>query len=210
MVLESGSQISPYEILGPLGAGGKGEVYRARDPKLSREVAIKVLPSEMARDPERLSRFRREATLLAALSRLHVAAIHGLEESDGNPFLVLELVEGKDLSKRLKRGPIPVDEALEIAQQIAEALEEAQRTPAPVSPASTSRSDWIRKEIPPYSSERGVVLPGWPRYRLRCCGSPQAPCTARRSTTAPTEGSGAHAAGRRGRSAREKLLHVDL
>jgi Tol biopolymer transport system component len=101
-----------------------GEVYRARDRKLGRQVAIKVLPSEVARDPERLGRFRREASLLAALNHPHIASIHGLEESDGSPFLVL-LVEGEDLSQRLKRGAIPVGEALEIAEQIAEGLEEA-------------------------------------------------------------------------------------
>jgi len=102
-----------------------GEVYRATDTKLNREVAIKVLPAEVAEDPERLARFKREAQLLAALNHPHVAAIHGLEESDGKPFLVLELVEGEDLALKLKRGAIPVDEAIAIAKQIAEALEEA-------------------------------------------------------------------------------------
>jgi len=102
-----------------------GEVYRATDTKLNREVAIKVLPAEVAGDPERLARFRREAQLLAALNHPHVAAIHGLEESDGKPFLVLELVEGEDLAERLRRGAIPVEEAILIAKQIAEALEAA-------------------------------------------------------------------------------------
>jgi serine/threonine-protein kinase len=102
-----------------------GEVYRAADTKLGREVAIKVLPAEVAQDPERLGRFQREATLLAALNHPHIAAIYGLEEDDGNPFLVLELVEGEDLAERLMRGPIPAGEALEIARQIAEALEAA-------------------------------------------------------------------------------------
>jgi serine/threonine-protein kinase len=123
--LAPGVRLGPYEIAMPLGAGGMGEVYRARDTKLNREVAIKVLPAEVAGDPERLSRFRREAQLLASLNHPHIAAIHGLEESDGKPFLVLELVEGEDLAQRLKRGAIPVDEALGIAKQIAEALEEA-------------------------------------------------------------------------------------
>jgi serine/threonine protein kinase len=116
-VLSPGALVGPYEVVSPLGAGGMGEVYSARDTKLSREVAIKVLPGEMARDPERLSRLRREATLLAALNHPHIAAIYGLEEADGRPFLVLELVEGEDLAERLKRGPVPVDEALEIARQ---------------------------------------------------------------------------------------------
>ncbi len=125
MALSAGTRLGLYEILAPLGAGGMGEVYRATDTKLGRDVAIKVLPSEVAGDSERLARFQREAHLLASLNHPHIAAIHGLEESDGNPFLVLELVEGEDLAERLKRGPIPVGEALEIARQIAEALEEA-------------------------------------------------------------------------------------
>src|SRR5262245_34794306 len=102
-----------------------GEVYRATDTNLGRDVAIKVLPSEVVKDPERLGRFKREAQLLAALNHPHIAAIYGLEEAGGQPFLALELVEGQDLKERLERGPIPVDEALEIARQIAEALEEA-------------------------------------------------------------------------------------
>ena len=102
-----------------------GEVYRARDTKLGRDVAIKILPAEVAEDPERLARFRREAQVLASLNHPHIAAIYGLEEVEGQPFLVLELVEGEDLSERLQRGPIPLDEALEIAQQVAEGIEEA-------------------------------------------------------------------------------------
>ncbi len=125
MSLGLGTRLGPYEIVAPLGAGGMGEVYRATDTKLNRDVAIKVLPAEVAGDPDRLARFRREAQLLASLNHPHIAAIHGLEESDGKPFLVLELVEGEDLSTRLARGAIPVEETLGIAKQIAEALEEA-------------------------------------------------------------------------------------
>ena len=128
MALVAGTRLGPYEILAPLGAGGMGEVYRATDTKLGRDVAIKVLPAEMATDAGRLERFQREAHLLAALNHPHIAAIHGLEEADGHPFLVLELVEGEDLKERLVRGAIPVDEALEIAVQVAEALEEAHNT----------------------------------------------------------------------------------
>ena len=102
-----------------------GEVYRATDTKLGREVALKVLPAEVAQDPERLARFRREAQLLASLNHPGIAAIHGLEEADGQLFLVLELVEGEDLAERLKRGAMPVDEALSVAKQVAEAVEEA-------------------------------------------------------------------------------------
>ena len=125
MALSAGTRLGPYEILAPLGAGGMGEVYRATDTKLGREVAIKVLPSEVTGDAERLARFQREAHLLASLNHPNIAAIHGLEEADGKPFLVLELVEGEDLAERLKRGRVPIDEALEIGKQIAEGLEAA-------------------------------------------------------------------------------------
>ena len=120
-----GTSLSHYRITAALGAGGMGEVFRATDTHLGREVAIKVLPADVAGDVERLARFRREAHLLAALNHPHIAAIHGLEEVDGKPFLVLELVEGEDLSERLKRGPVSVDEAIAVARQIALALEEA-------------------------------------------------------------------------------------
>jgi hypothetical protein len=122
-------RLGPYEIVAPLGAGGMGEVYRAKDPKLGREVAIKVLPAGVAQDAERLARFKREAQLLASLNHPNIAAIHGLEEAPGTSagqpvtFLVLELVEGEDLAQRLTRGAIPPDETLAIGKQIAEALE---------------------------------------------------------------------------------------
>ncbi len=120
-----GQTLSHYRITAALGAGGMGEVYRATDTNLNRDVAIKVPPPEVVEDPERLGRFKREAHLLAALNHPNIAAIYGLEEADGKPFLALELVEGEDLKERLARGAIPVDESLEIAEQIAEALEEA-------------------------------------------------------------------------------------
>jgi serine/threonine protein kinase/Tol biopolymer transport system component len=113
------------EILAPIGAGGMGEVYRARDTKLNRDVALKVLPREFALDPDRLARFKREAQVLASLNHPHIAAIHGLEESAGVQALILELVDGETLADRVARGPILLDEALTIAQQIAEALEAA-------------------------------------------------------------------------------------
>jgi len=120
-----GSRLGPYEILSPLGAGGMGEVYRARDGKLNREVAIKVLPEAVAADPERLARFQREAQVLAALNHPHIAAIYGLEKSGDVEALVLELVGGETLAERIAAGPIPLDEALGIARQIADALEAA-------------------------------------------------------------------------------------
>jgi serine/threonine protein kinase len=107
----------------PLGAGGMGEVYRARDTKLNRDVAVKILPASFTNDPERVARFRREAQVLASLNHPHIGQIYGLDESNDTQFLVLELVEGESLDKRIARGPIPVDEALGIAKQIAEALE---------------------------------------------------------------------------------------
>jgi len=125
MNVSEGDRLGPYEILSRIGAGGMGEVFRGRDTRLNREVAIKVLPSTFAQDQERVARFRREAQLLASLNHPNIAAIHGLEEADGVLALALELVEGEDLAERLKHGPIPVAEALEIAGQIAAALEEA-------------------------------------------------------------------------------------
>src|SRR5262245_30168671 len=125
MGLAAGTRLGPYEILAPLGVGGMGKVYRARDTKLDRDVALKLLPRTFAEDPERVARFRREAQLLAALNHPHIAAIHGLEEADGSQFLVLKLVDGESLADRLKRGPIPVAEAIPIARQIAEALADA-------------------------------------------------------------------------------------
>ena len=120
-----GTQLGSYEILSPLGKGGMGEVWRARDSKLGREVAIKTLPEEFAQDEERLARFEREAKLLASLNHPNIATIHGLEEHNGTRFLVLELVEGDTLADRLKKGAIPVEESLKLALQIAEALEGA-------------------------------------------------------------------------------------
>jgi eukaryotic-like serine/threonine-protein kinase len=125
MALTVGARLGPYEIIGTLGAGGMGEVYRARDTRLKRDVAIKILPESFATDPERLARFQREAEVLASLNHPNIAAIHGLEESNGTGALVMELVEGETLADRIAQGPIPVDEALAIARQIAEALEAA-------------------------------------------------------------------------------------
>ncbi len=125
MSLESGTKLASYEILSLIGAGGMGEVYRAKDTKLGREVAIKVLPEAFARDEERLARFEREARILAALNHPGIATLYGLEESAGTSYLVMELVEGETLGERLDRGPIPVDEAIALFEQIAEALDAA-------------------------------------------------------------------------------------
>ncbi len=125
MTIESGTSLAHYEVSSPLGKGGMGEVFRARDTKLGREVAIKILPEEFTKDAERLARFDREAKLLASLNHPHVAAIHGLEEVGGRKFLVMELAHGETLADRIRRGPIPVDEAIAIAKPIAQALEAA-------------------------------------------------------------------------------------
>jgi len=128
MTLAAGTRFGPYEVTGPIGAGGMGEVYRARDTKLGREVALKVLPELFARDPERLARFEREAQLLASLNHPNIAHIHGVEESagtNGGTALVLELVEGPTLADRIARGAVPLGEAIAIARQIADALEAA-------------------------------------------------------------------------------------
>ena len=120
-----GRRLAHYEVLAELGRGGMGEVYRARDAKLGRDVALKVLPREMSSDPERLARFSREARTLAALQHPNIASIYGFEEIEGVRFLVMELVEGEDLAVRLRRGALPLESALELARQIAEGLEAA-------------------------------------------------------------------------------------
>jgi eukaryotic-like serine/threonine-protein kinase len=133
MALAPGTRLGPYEIVGSLGAGGMGVVYRARDLRLKREVALKVLPPEVAGEHDRLARFQREAELLASLNHPHIAQIFGIEQAAGDAAsdhettaaLVMELVEGEDLAERIARGPIPIDEALPLARQIAEALEAA-------------------------------------------------------------------------------------
>ena len=125
MPLDVGSRLGHYDVTALIGEGGMGEVYKATDTKLNRQVALKVLPEAFATDPDRLARFQREAQVLASLNHPNIAQIHGLEEANGVRALVLELVEGPTLGDRIKQGPIPLDEALPIAKQIAEALEAA-------------------------------------------------------------------------------------
>src|ERR1700681_615952 len=125
MPISRGDHLGPYEIVSQIGAGGMGQVYRARDTKLGRDVALKILPEALAHDVERLARVQREAKTLASLNHPNIAAIYGLEESGGMTALVMELVEGEDLSQRIARGAIPIDDALPIATQIADALEAA-------------------------------------------------------------------------------------
>ena len=125
MALTPGTHLGVYEIAAPIGEGGMGQVYRATDTTLGRQVAIKILPDAFAADPERLARFEREAKTLASLNHPHIAAIYAVEKSSGHQALVMELVEGEDLSQRIVHGAIAWDEALPIAKQIAEALEAA-------------------------------------------------------------------------------------
>jgi serine/threonine protein kinase len=125
MPLSVGTRIGAYEVIGALGAGGMGEAYRARDTRLGRDVALKILPGALATDPDRLVRFEREARTLASLNHPHIAQLHGVEDAGGTPALVMEFVDGENLSWRIARGPLPLDEALPIARQIAEALEAA-------------------------------------------------------------------------------------
>ncbi len=125
MTLAAGTRLGVYEITGLIGVGGMGEVYRARDTTLGRDVALKVLPDSFAADVDRIARFEREAKTLASLNHPNIGQIFGLERRDGTTALVMELVEGSTLAHRLMQGPIPVDEALNIAMQIADALEAA-------------------------------------------------------------------------------------
>ena len=125
MALSTGTRFGAYEVLSPLGVGGMGEVYRARDTHLKRDVAIKVLPEAFAQDPDRLSRFQREAELLASLNHPHIAAIYGLEKTETATAIVLELVDGETLAELISRGPVPIADALPIARAIADALEAA-------------------------------------------------------------------------------------
>ncbi len=128
MSLSPGTRLGYYDVTALIGEGGMGQVWQATDTQLNSQVALKILPDAFAEDPDRLTRFQREAQVLASLNHPGIAAIHGIEESDDTRALVLELVEGPTLADRIAKGPIPVDEALPIAKQIAEALEAAHGT----------------------------------------------------------------------------------
>ena len=127
MPLTPGTRIGPYEIVAAIGAGGMGEVYKAEDTRLHRTVAIKVLPSSLAADPDRRQRFRREAEAIAALDHPHICVLHDIGRHDGTDFLVMEHLEGETLAKRLHRGPLPLEVATEYAADVAGALEKAHR-----------------------------------------------------------------------------------
>ena len=186
MPLAPGSRLGPYEVVSALGAGGMGEVYRARDSRLKRDVALKILPESVAADPERLARFQREAEVLASLNHPNIAAIYGLEDG----ALVLELVEGDTLADRIARGAIPLDEALPIARQIAEALEAAHErgiihrdlkpanvkvTPDGVVDEGRSESPFRSERSPRRSSGAGCGGEPIPRTRENRCSILAAP-----------------------------------
>jgi serine/threonine protein kinase len=157
MPLSQGTRFGPYEVVAPLGAGGMGEVYRARDTKLGRSVALKVLPELFSTDPDRLARFTREAQVLASLNHPNIAAIYGLE----GQALVMELVEGDDLSDVITRGPMTLADALPIARQIADAIEAAHEQFGPTAPSRCSTSDWRKRWTP------GIRAPRTPAIRRR-------------------------------------------
>ena len=127
MAIASGTKIGPYEVLAPLGAGGMGEVYRAKDTRLGRDVAIKILPKDMSADPERKERFQREARTISSLNHPNICTLHDIGSQDGLDYLVMECVEGETLAKRLEKGPLPLEEVLKYGVQIASALDTAHR-----------------------------------------------------------------------------------
>src|SRR5262245_43929753 len=125
MTISPGSHVGPYEVLERLGEGAMGVVFRARDTRLQRDVALKLLPDNFANDPDRLARFQREAQVLASLNHTNIAQIYGLEQVNGATCIVMELVEGETLADKLTKGPLPYDEVIDIARQLADALSAA-------------------------------------------------------------------------------------
>src|SRR5580693_6061964 len=128
MALKPNTRLGPYEIGAPLGAGGMGEVYRARDTRLERTVAIKILPAQLSSDPVRKQRFEREAKTISGLNHPHICVLHDVGHQDGMDYLVMECVEGETLAKRLEKGPLPLEQVLKFGGQIADALNSAHRS----------------------------------------------------------------------------------
>src|SRR5437588_5487151 len=128
MAIASGTKIGPYEVLAPLGAGGMGEVYRAKDTRLGRDVAIKILPKDMSADPERKQRFEREAKTISSLNHPNICTLHDIGSQNSMDYLVMECVEGETLAKRLEKGALPVEQVLKYGMQIADALDKAHRS----------------------------------------------------------------------------------
>src|SRR5947209_12048416 len=128
MALTAGAKLGPYEIVSPLGVGGMGEVYRARDTRLERTVAIKILPPHLSEDPMLRQRFEREAKAISRLNHPHICVLHDVGNQDGTAYLVMECVEGETLAKRLEKGPLPLEQVLKYGMQIADALDKAHRS----------------------------------------------------------------------------------
>src|SRR6202163_326671 len=128
MPLAPGTQLGPYEIMTPLGAGGMGEVYRARDTRLDRTIAIKILPAQFSSDPVRKQRFEREAKTISSLNHPHICVLHDVGSQDGVDYLVMECMEGETLAKRLEKGPLVLEQVLKYGAQIADALDKAHRS----------------------------------------------------------------------------------
>src|SRR5512139_828007 len=127
MALVPGARLGPYEVVAPLGSGGMGEVYRAKDTRLDRTVALKLLPPRVAHDPERRARFEREARTISSLNHPHICTLHDVGEEAGAHYLVMELLEGESLADRLQRGPLPLEQVVKYGAQIADALDCAHR-----------------------------------------------------------------------------------
>ena len=174
MALTSGTKLGPYEILAPLGAGGMGEVYRARDTRLDRTVAIKILPSHLSDNPEAKHRFDREARVISSLNHPHICTLHDVGHQDGIDFLVMEYLEGESLDHRLHKGPLSLKQALEYGLQIADALEKAHRAGivhrGPE--AGEHRADGVR----------GEVVGLWIGQACGCCPEPECFSRGRRAT----------------------------
>src|SRR5215472_2368746 len=128
MALAPGTRLGPYEILQPIGAGGMGEVYRARDTRLERTVAVKILPPHLSSDPVRKQRFEREAKIVSNLNHPHICVLHDIGSQDGIDYFVMECVQGETLAERLQKGPLPLDQVLKFGAQIADALDKAHRS----------------------------------------------------------------------------------
>ena len=175
--MQVGTRLGAYEVIVKLGEGGLGEVYRARDTKLNRDVALKTLPATLAADPDYLARFKRESQLLASLNHANIAAVYGFEDADSVHAIAMELVEGEDLAERIAREPIPVGEALAIARQLADALEAAHRPPSSPGHSGVDRAIVVTGTVPvsecngdspPGGSDGSVTasIPGG----IACCG----------------------------------------